>query len=79
MPVLNREILEDIFVELLEGCNTSPNNLQKFMVSGRQPFNIALKYLERVIYGVEFFENDIRITTVDEERVDKLYRICCYW
>uniref|UniRef100_A0A914PMH8 Uncharacterized protein n=1 Tax=Panagrolaimus davidi TaxID=227884 RepID=A0A914PMH8_9BILA len=91
MHVLNREILEDIFVELLEDCNTLPNNLQKFMVSGRQPFNIALKYLERVIYGVEFFENDIRITTasskafdlyfiyrllkVDEERVNKIYRI----
>uniref|UniRef100_A0A914Q1B7 LRR containing protein n=1 Tax=Panagrolaimus davidi TaxID=227884 RepID=A0A914Q1B7_9BILA len=74
MSVLNREILEDIFVELLEGCNTSPNNLQKFMVSGRQSFIIALKYLERVIYGAEFFENDIRITTA--KRVNKIYRIC---
>uniref|UniRef100_A0A914PWM3 FTH domain-containing protein n=1 Tax=Panagrolaimus davidi TaxID=227884 RepID=A0A914PWM3_9BILA len=73
MPVLNGEILEDILVELLEGCNTSPNNLQKFMVSGRQPFNIALKYFERVIYGVEFFENDIRITTA--KRINKIYRI----
>uniref|UniRef100_A0A914P927 CRAL-TRIO domain-containing protein n=1 Tax=Panagrolaimus davidi TaxID=227884 RepID=A0A914P927_9BILA len=53
-PILNREILEDVFIEIMKRNNFSwfnsrdEKNIESFMASGRQPFNIALNYVTRI-------------------------------
>uniref|UniRef100_A0A914R764 Uncharacterized protein n=1 Tax=Panagrolaimus davidi TaxID=227884 RepID=A0A914R764_9BILA len=54
-PILNREILEDIFIEIMNRkislsseLKSKEQNIERFMASGRQPFNIALNYFTRI-------------------------------
>uniref|UniRef100_A0AC35FUW5 Uncharacterized protein n=1 Tax=Panagrolaimus sp. PS1159 TaxID=55785 RepID=A0AC35FUW5_9BILA len=77
-PILNREILEEIFVKIMTGnsymCSWSDSrkekNIEIFMASGRQPFNIALNYFTRV-NRVEIGSNIIFLHMNDED-------ICCF-
>uniref|UniRef100_A0A914QH11 Uncharacterized protein n=1 Tax=Panagrolaimus davidi TaxID=227884 RepID=A0A914QH11_9BILA len=79
-PILNREILEDIFNEIMTS-NTlmyfwfdsrKGKNIEKFMASGRQPFNIALNYFSK-INTVDIWRNETRLYMNDEKICQFIY------
>uniref|UniRef100_A0A914QJM7 Uncharacterized protein n=1 Tax=Panagrolaimus davidi TaxID=227884 RepID=A0A914QJM7_9BILA len=79
-PILDREILEDIFNEIMTSntlmyfCFDSrkAKNIEKFMASGRQPFNIALNYFTR-INSVDIWRNEIGLYTNNEHICQFIY------